>query len=267
MTGNDINSVRFVPRLTDLSLAVGLLTRIPLPSFMFPSSTERAASHAAWAYPLVGLVVGSAVAAAAAFTLAVGMPAGLAAMFALLVHFLVTGAMHEDGLADCADGFWGGWTSERRLEIMKDSQIGTYGVLALIWSIGTKWILLSHLLLLDGWPWLLIASALTSRAAMVAVMYGLPNARKSGLSQQTGRPPALSAVLALGVALTGLSICVPEQTLSIMLLLAAVTAAVAYISWRKIRGQTGDVLGATQQMGEIIVLAVMAAQGFGGNIL
>ena len=112
----------------DLRLALGLLTRLPLPST--PDMARGA--QAAWAWPLAGLAPAALAALAMALGSALGVLPGVAAALGLAVSVMVTGAMHEDGLADTADGLWGGWTPERRLEIMKDSRIGAYGVIALI---------------------------------------------------------------------------------------------------------------------------------------
>ncbi|MEL6641143.1 MAG: adenosylcobinamide-GDP ribazoletransferase, partial [Pseudomonadota bacterium] len=172
---------------------------------------------------------------------------------------VITGALHEDGLADSADGLWGGWDKTRRLEIMKDSSIGAYGVLTLILGIGLRWMCLSILLDTPHWVAALIVPASLSRATMVAVMSGLPNARDAGLSRSVGRPSiatcgiavAIAAFLALTVlGLNGLWLCV----------IAAIAAlACAAIATRKIGGQTGDILGATQQVTEIALLVTFTS--------
>ena len=95
------------------------------------------------------------------------------------------GAMHADGLADCADGFWGGWTIERRLEIMKDSHIGAYGVIALILIIGLQWQIVAALMQAEIAFIALISAAVLSRAPLPLIMARIPNARGSGLSHQT----------------------------------------------------------------------------------
>src|SRR6056297_3491159 len=111
---------------SDLVSAAMLLTRLPVRGM----PTARAAD-AAWAWPLVGLAVGLPAGVVGMAVAAAGLPGGLAAAAALTVSIVLTGALHEDGLADCADGFWGGFDRARRLEIMRDSAIGSYGVLAL----------------------------------------------------------------------------------------------------------------------------------------
>ena len=190
MRKNDIS-------LVDIPLALVLLTRLPLPQLA--SSSFQRQSRAVWAFPLAGLAVTLPACMAAYAALALGLSAALAAGLFLMVQVLLTGAMHEDGLADCADGFWGGFAPARRLEIMKDSQIGSYGVLALVFAIGLRWHALS--LLLDlGQGWSALAIALLSRAMMPMLMVWLPNARQSGLSQSVGRPSRRATALGLGLA-------------------------------------------------------------------
>ena len=107
----------------------------------------------------------------------------------------VTGAMHYDGLADSLDGLWGGWTPAQRLEIMKDSHIGVYGVVGLVSFLGLQAALYGQLTNQDIWP--IIGIMAMSRAVMVPVMTWLPNARASGLSAQVGRPTRSTATLAI----------------------------------------------------------------------
>jgi len=257
MDGNDIPAPRFRPRATDIALAVGLLTRIPLPARVYPAPGARPAAYAAWAYPLIGLLVGGIMAGVGSLALWSGMPPMGAALLALFAAMIVTGAMHEDGLADCADGFWGGWTVSRRLEIMKDSQIGTYGVLALGYTLIFRWLLLSVFMESDGWTGILITCAVLSRAGMTLVMYHLPQARADGLSRMTGSPPGGAMVLLvllsalLAVSFIGLPGIYALGAAGVFALLAA------RIATAKIGGQTGDVLGATQQVVELGLLTAL----------
>ena len=257
MTGNDMTPPAFSPRLSDLALALGLLTRLPLPASVFPSDSARPAAHAAWAYPLAGAVVALIALLVGSAAMILGLPPAAAALLALLAGTIVTGAMHEDGLADCADGFWGGWTKERRLEIMKDSQIGTYGVIALIASFGLRWIALT--LLFEAQTMLaLIGAAMVSRAAMVAVMSLLPHARSTGLSHLTGAPTRSVVLLAGGLGIAAAFFLLP-MAFGVLLMVATLSASWMAIARAKIGGQTGDVLGATQQLSEIAVLLACAA--------
>ncbi|MEL6701469.1 MAG: adenosylcobinamide-GDP ribazoletransferase, partial [Pseudomonadota bacterium] len=123
--------------LADIPRAIGFLTRLPL-RVDGDAAVARGAG-CVWAYPIAGLVVGTVVAAILWALMAVGVPAALTAGGAVAAGLFVTGALHEDGMADTVDGLWGGWTRERRLEIMKDSRIGAYGVLALVVTVGLRW--------------------------------------------------------------------------------------------------------------------------------
>lgn len=243
--------------INDLLIALGLLTRLPLPQPKWPEADTPA--RAAWAYPLAGLVVSALAGIVATILLSLGVPVAFSAGAALLTLCVTTGAMHEDGIADCADGFWGGWDRERRLKIMKDSNTGAYGVVAIMMSFGLRWTALAALFA-QGWVFApLIVAAITSRAGMVWCMASLPNARADGLSSTTGRPEMATAGMA---SLWALLACLAGFSLGGLVLLAV--AALGTIAWsliamRKIGGQTGDVLGATQQVCEIAVLGAMAA--------
>ncbi|NNK78920.1 MAG: adenosylcobinamide-GDP ribazoletransferase [Litoreibacter sp.] len=239
----------------DVLVALSLLTRLPTPD---PDWTvSRPAACAAWAYPLAGMLVAGIAGLIGAMALALGAIPGLSAAVSLTALILMTGAMHEDGLADTADGFWGGWDKARRLEIMKDSRIGTYGVIALVLTLLMRWLALTAIFAAGSTMLSLIAAAVLSRAAMVGVMTVLPNARDDGLSRSTGRPPretAFSAgAIALVLVLAGFGVS------GIALVLAACLGAcvVGGLASAKIGGQTGDVLGATQQISEILVLAAL----------
>jgi len=171
---------------------------------------------------------------------------------------IITGAMHEDGLADSADGLWGGWEKDRRLEIMKDSRIGAYGVLALVLSLGLRWVALAAVTEAGAlWP-VVIGTAALSRAAMVGVMHALPNARTDGLSRSVGRPPRAAALVASGI---GGAVWLLLSASGGPLFAAIIAAAACgLIAKAKIGGQTGDTLGATQQITEIVVLLAVVAQ-------
>lgn len=238
--------------LTDILLAGSLLSRLPLPHI--PEAAFDRAANACWAYPVAGAVIGACAGLAAAVLLALGLPAVFAAGGVLAVLMLLSGAMHEDGLGDTADGFWGGFDRERRLEIMKDSHIGTYGILALLIVTGLRWSAYATLLPLGGW--VVIATATISRATMPCVMAALPDARDGGLSQSVGRPDAPTAVLGLGVALLLAGLCVGGGAIGGVLIALAIAALMGWLAKLKIGGQTGDILGATQQLSEVGILAV-----------
>lgn len=238
-------------RLRDPLLALGLLSRLPVPL----RDTSRAA-RAAWAYPLAGLLIGGLAALGGLFSLWLGLPAPVTALVALSLTIAISGALHEDGLADTADGLWGGWTRERRLEIMKDSAVGSYGVIALCLSLAARWSALWMLYQVSPATATsaLLAGATLSRAMMPLVMATLPPARHSGLSHDTGRVPSATAALGLTIA-CGLAVLLLGEGAIIATLGAGLTTlALATIARARIGGQTGDILGATQQVADIAIL-------------
>ena len=243
-------------RIADLPRAFALLTRLPV-----PQADAARAGAAAWAYPVVGLALGALAALAGALALGLGLPAPLAALIALAALVLMTGAMHEDGLADCADGFWGGWTPARRLEIMKDSRIGSYGVIALVLSLTARWAALW--LLFEGGAGAgaaaLMAAGAASRAAMPALMATLPHARDEGLSRSVGTVSARTACLAAGLALGSALLLTGWSALPALFWVVVLSIAMAHLAQAKINGQTGDILGAAQQIAEIAVLFSLVA--------
>jgi len=246
----------------DVVAALGLLTRVPVRPG--PGAIERGAA-AAWAWPLAGVAVALPAAALGWVAMALGLGPGLAAALALAAAVMLTGALHEDGLADCADGFWGGAHPARRLQIMKDSRIGAFGVLALVMVLLGRWAALAALFGAGHLLAPLLAAGLLSRAAMVGVMAVLPNARGDGLAHGVGRPAAATAALAAGLALFGAGL-VLGSALPVMALAAVLAAAaVAALARARIGGQTGDVLGAVQQMAELAAMlaavAILAPQG------
>ena len=233
----------------DLPAALGLLTRLPV-IVDGARATERGAASA-WAYPLVGVVIGVILAATTALLSMLGIPAGIVAGLVLAGSVILTGAMHEDGLADSADGLWGGWDRARRLEIMKDSHIGVYGVCAIALSLLLRWLALVIIISVGAYWVAFMTVGAVSRASMVAVMAVLPHAREGGLSRSVGRPPTTAVWLALAIAAGFALLCgYPWVTLVTIL----TTLGSILIARSKIGGQTGDILGATQQITEITAL-------------
>ncbi len=242
---------------SDIPAAIGLLTRLPV--FVDIEHAQDRSAASSWAYPLAGALVGALAAAAAALATWLGLNAPLAALTALATVIIITGALHEDGLADSADGLWGGWDAAHRLKIMKDSGIGAYGTLALIVSVGARWAALTALIQADQGTLALIATGALSRAPMPMLMHALPNARETGLSASTGRPSLATAGLAATIALLIAALTISTATLPAALLTAVTALAAAAIAKAKIQGQTGDILGATQQLSEIAILATLVA--------
>ena len=247
--------------LCDLRIALALLTRLPVSA---PAAAPNAGepmpyARASRCYPLVGALVGLLAAVVLLAAQGIGLPPILCALLAVATLVLVTGALHEDGLADLADGFGGGRDRNAKLAIMRDSRIGSYGVLALIFSVALRSVSLAAV----EQPWqavaALIAAQSLSRGGLSAIMAFLPTARTDGLAAQVGRPgggAALTAILLAGL----LALLLLDWMAALWALLACllIQAAVAVLARRQIGGYTGDVLGAAQQLGEIAVLLVLA---------
>jgi len=243
---------------SDLLSAFALLSRLPLPNH------RGTGAGSAWAWPLVGAVVGAFGAALASVALWLGVTPGVTAALVLSLGAMLTGGLHEDGLSDTADGLYGGWTKARRLEIMKDSRVGSYGVLALVLVTLARWSALTALLVYGGpthahWA-ALVATGALSRAPMALIMALLPNARGEGLSHATGQPGPAVALAALGLS-AGIAVLLTGLTGLVMVAAALGVGVLLSISaLRRIGGQTGDILGASQQLAEAACLAVLSAR-------
>ncbi|WP_050525905.1 adenosylcobinamide-GDP ribazoletransferase [Pseudorhodobacter aquimaris] len=239
------------PSLHDIVGALRLLTRLPLRPAM-----QIAPPHAAWAWPMAGAIVGALAALVAMAAQPLGT--GVAAALTLAAQAVITGALHEDGLADTADGLWGGWDKARRLAIMKDSHIGTYGVMALLVVGLVRWSALAGLIA-AGQFWVLVVVGAMSRAPMAVLMVLLPNARGSGLAQALGQIPRAAAGVGVLIG-AGFALTLGASGLLGLFGILLVTTGLAMVARAKIGGQTGDILGASQQLAEATALCLIAAQ-------
>lgn len=240
-------------RLAQAQLALVLLTRVPCGSLRSPVPTL---ASAAWAFPLAGFLVGLIAAGVMGAALALGLSPPVAAGLGLGAQIMATGALHEDGLADICDGFWGGAAPERRLQIMRDSRIGSYGTVGLILTLGLRWLGMAALAEMQA-VGALIAVAMASRVAPVALMGWLPAARADGLGAQ-GRAVEAGSILAAAL-LGGLPMLLVPQGWVALGAAGLAVAVLARIARAKIGGQTGDVLGAGQQVAEIALLLTLGA--------
>jgi adenosylcobinamide-GDP ribazoletransferase len=244
-------------RLSELTTGITFSTRLPL-SRAAPI-TGAALAQALWTLPIAGFIVGIVGAVAYAVAYRLGLPTWSAAALAVAATLVATGCLHEDGLADTADGFGGGKTREQKLDIMRDSRIGTYGVCALVLSILLR---ASALAGLDD-PRLvaaaLIAAHAGARAVLPVLMFFVAPARSDGLSSGVGQPQAvptaIAAALGILALVAGLGLA---HAIVAVVVLAIVIALMARLSLRQIGGQTGDVLGALEQVSEIVILLVAA---------
>jgi adenosylcobinamide-GDP ribazoletransferase len=241
----------------DLVAAGRFLTRLPLAGLS--SAHTGLLARSMRAFPLVGIVVGLAGWAAFAVAAGLGLPSTIAALLALAATVLVTGALHEDGLADTADGLGGGEDRAGKLAIMRDSRSGAYGVLALVFSLALRAAALAVLTTPRAGAALVAAHAV-SRAGLPIVMRWLAPARDDGLGASAGQPDDSAVGWCLGIAVVVALLCLGAVPgLAAVVVAAAAVAGLARLAQRQIGGYTGDVLGAAQQVGEIAVLLTAAA--------
>ncbi|MBO0345067.1 adenosylcobinamide-GDP ribazoletransferase [Roseibium sp. CAU 1637] len=247
---------------SDVAACVRFFSRLPLPPAGPLDRIDAAPdfSRISYAAPLAGLVIS---APAALLTLVLGLtplPDLVVATLAVALLVAVCGALHEDGLGDVVDGFFGGTTPKRRMEIMKDSRVGAFGALTLAIAILLRVLLLAGLLqALDGWAVVpLVVGEALSRGLMIWQWRSHPSARPGGLGARFGKPDAVqvnAAALICGLALLTCLISVPLLNLALGGLLASAGAyGVGRLAVSKIGGTTGDVLGAAQQIAVICFL-------------
>ena len=218
-------------------------------------------ADSAWAFPLVGAGIGGAAALALPLAELIGLTSWPAALVSVLAGIALTGALHEDGLADTADGFCGGRDREEKLAILRDSRQGTYGVLAIVLSVLLRVAALAGIGDAIHAGLALIAAHAASRAALPAAMMGLTPARSDGLGAMAGTPRAGGAMAAalIGAAIT-LAALGPVRGVVALCLAGVPVFGLAELARRQIGGYTGDVLGAFQQVGEIVILLAASAR-------
>jgi adenosylcobinamide-GDP ribazoletransferase len=242
----------------EFAIATALLTRLPV-GMTVPADGAVAASG--WAFPLVGAGIGALCGLVFVVAEMLGCGNAVAALLAVAAGIALTGAFHEDGLADTADGFGGGNSRDDKLRVMRDSRHGSYGVVALVLSIGLRAAALGTI----GEPvhagLALIAAHAASRGALPPLMRVLAPARPDGLGAAAGRPSLTVAIVAAalggGIALAVLG---PRTGALALALSGGALALAALLAQRQIGGYTGDVLGFFQQIGEIVMLIVAAAK-------
>ncbi|MGH6818170.1 MAG: adenosylcobinamide-GDP ribazoletransferase [Methylovirgula sp.] len=241
-------------------------TRLPIPALGFEKAPyEMPAGTTARMLPVAGAAIGVVAAIALLVAAKLGLPPPLAALVSVACLALITGALHEDGLADLADASAGA-NPEERLAIMKDSRIGAFGTLALVFGSLARVlaiaIVAAHGLCLASW--VLIATAAVSRTLMLLALYLLPPARAEGAGFAVAAlsEPVLAVAALIGF-LFGLTPLLAGASLGRVILALVLSVAAAYgviiLARRLLKGQTGDVAGATQQAAEIASYLVYAA--------
>ncbi|HEY8940206.1 MAG TPA: adenosylcobinamide-GDP ribazoletransferase [Cellvibrio sp.] len=237
-------------------LALGFFSRIPMPHWVeySPEKLNRSSRYLV----MVGWLLGALV-AALFFCAHKLFPETISLWLAMGFSLLLTGAFHEDGLADTADGFGGAFSREKKLTIMKDSRIGTYGASALVMALLGKYLLLienSEIIIA-----LLIAYPL-SRATAISLIADMHYVSESDTSKSKPLANQLTKTdltMLLLTALPALFFLLPLQATILVAVLSAVrTVAKVYLN-RQIGGYTGDTLGAVQQISELTIYGVLLA--------
>lgn len=244
----------------ELGAALRFFSRLPVPRLGpadDPAAPPRFATVAR-VIPLAGAVLGVPGALIVGLGALAHLPAGVSAVFAVALLVAVTGAFHEDGLADTADGFGGGWSRARKLEIMKDSRLGSYGAAALVLVLLARITLLAALIEQNALvaALALVAAGAVARGAALALVSSLPSARADGVAAAAGRPERASLLLGSALA-TALALMLIGPVAGVGAALVATAAAfaaaagVGRLALAQIGGQTGDVAGAAEQAGEV----------------
>ena len=246
-----MSGVRQARRLgEELAVAFQFLTRIPMPNTMYKvDSLSRAIKF----FPLVGLIVGAG-AALLQKLLVPHLSRPLIALLVLAYLVLITGCLHEDGLADTFDGFGGGWSKDHVLTILKDSRIGSYGATALVLSLLARYLLLASIPT-EHFAAYLISAHVLCRWTSLPLSYFLSSAR-----EQDGQGARIAKLTSLPSLLFGTIFSVAVVVFALRwsavgpLVATLLSAALSGLFYsRKIGGVTGDCFGATNQLTEIAV--------------
>jgi adenosylcobinamide-GDP ribazoletransferase len=239
----------------DFLSAIQFLTRIPVPSQPFETD---ALPRAVRFFPLVGLLIGGS-AALLHLLLVLHLTRPVTAILVVVWLVLITGCLHEDGLADTADGFGGGWNREQILLILRDSRIGSYGAAALIMSLLARVFLISSLPLAHVAQYLIAAHVLCLWTTL-PLSYFLPSARVPRDEQSDGQGARIARLTTRGTLAAGTvfsfaiaAAMLRRQAVLPILGACAVTLCSALYYKRRIGGVTGDCFGATNQLTEIAV--------------
>jgi len=248
--------------LAQLRVAFAFLTRLPVGSSSDPKLADLPLACAAWAFPVVGALVGAIGGGVYLCAEFVGLAGSTAALLAVGATVLATGALHEDGLADTADGLGVRGEPARRLAVMRDSRIGTYGALALVFAIALKVAALGQTMGERPAAMMILAAAVISRALLPAIMAAVRPARSDGLSRRAGTPGAAQVALAAAIGAAVPFAVLDASDAAVAVVAGTVAAALAArLCARAFGGQTGDTLGAAQQAAEVAAMLAIAAAG------
>ncbi|MCG9648517.1 adenosylcobinamide-GDP ribazoletransferase [Vibrio brasiliensis] len=240
-------------------LALGFFSRIPVPASI-PFSSERM-NQAGRYFALVGLLLGG-LCALVLFVAQSLLPANVAIVLMMVFSLMLTGAFHEDGLTDMADGIGGGMTVDRRLEIMKDSRIGTYGASALVMVLLAKFVLLSELIHSQQILLIVLVGYGLSRAVAASLIYDMPYVTDADSSKSKPLAERQSSLELMILLVTGVVPCLllgVSQTLILIGVMALFRVLFKRWLLARIGGFTGDCLGAAQQLCEILIYLTLVA--------
>ncbi|MEE2761245.1 MAG: adenosylcobinamide-GDP ribazoletransferase [Pseudomonadota bacterium] len=246
----------------DLGITLRFLTRIPLPGRVNEGEEFLPLAPATRFFPVIGMITGATGGLVLMAGGWIGLPELAAALLALSAIAIVTGGLHEDGLADTADGMGGGSHRLARLAIMSDSHTGAFGVLALIFIIAAKSAGLAAIMEIDmsDAALTLFAASAASRGVLPVFMRYMPFAKEDGLAAAAGRPEylqvAISCIITAAILLLSFGFWI---SLAALTALVIITGAIAWWVILKLGGQTGDVLGSIQQVSELVIILTVAA--------
>ena len=231
-----------------LFIAVQFLTRLPVARGL--NSSESELGKAAAFFPLAGVIVGAG--AALVFVLVQRvLPLPASVLCAIVFTAFITNGFHEDGLADAVDGFGGGWTKDRVLEIMRDSRIGTYGTLALVFIVLGKLNFLSSLPAGQIWRWLIVAHT-AARWTILPLSAWLPYARVEGQGKLVAKQVGALEIVAGTITLFLVLLLIPWRAALAALFVTTLVTFVSGLYFRaRLQGMTGDCLGAANQLTEV----------------
>jgi adenosylcobinamide-GDP ribazoletransferase len=240
----------------DLLTAFMLLTRLPLSRFA-RADTPPDLARCVWAFPVVGFAVNGLGGLVCWLLHKAGVPPLLAAAWVLATTVILTGGFHEDGLADTADGFGGGSSPIRKLEIMRDSRIGSYGALALLLSVMIRAAAIAALVDPTRVVAAMIVAGMLGRTGMLVILLALRPARAGGMGAAMGKIDAKSAAVGFGLTIVAALVWLPiRPALAMVILGIGASTAVAKLAHTQIGGYTGDVLGAAEVITECVALTV-----------
>ena len=236
-------------------IAVGFLTRIPIPKKT--DFSEQKLNHASRYFPAVGWLVGIFTAGLFS-TFEIAFSKTIAVIFSLLFAILLTGAFHEDGLIDTADGLGGGWSKDQKLEIMKDSRIGTYGAIAIWFSLSLRLIFLTEI---DNTFLAFLIAHPLSRSTATGFLYFSSHVRSDNTSKAKPLAQKQNKMDFLVSQTTGISTLILINSHALLLLGSLIAFGILW-GWflkKQLGGFTGDTLGATQQLSEILIYIIISA--------